>query len=85
MGYTEINRKSDFQWFLNNYNDLYQKYGVSYLAIQNKNILGVYHEFGEAVNKTTETTALGTFIVQFCNGNESGYTNYIASNEVRVI
>lgn len=85
MVYTDLDRKNDFQWFLDNYNSLFQKYGISYLAIQNKSILGVYSNFGDAVDKTSKSIKMGTFIVQFCNGNESGYTNYIASNDIRVI
>lgn len=69
-------REDDYHWFLDNYNTLFQKYGTSYLAIQNKTILGVYSNFGEAVNKTSEIKPLGTFIVQFCNGDESGYTSF---------
>lgn len=85
MKYTELDRKNDFQWFLDNYDLLYQKYGVSYISIQNQKILGVYNDFGEAVDKTSESKILGSFIVQFCNGLESGYTNYIASDQIGVV
>jgi len=85
MIYTDVDRKDDFQWFLDNYELLYNQYGISYLVIQNKNILGSYAQYGVAVRETSKTIELGKFIVQLCNGDESGYTNYIASNEVGVI
>ena len=69
----------DFEWFLENYEDLYREYGISYIVIKNAKVLGAYASCGEAVRKTAQTEALGTFIVQFCNGDASGYTNYIAS------
>lgn len=85
MGYTDKERKDDFQWFLDNYNKIFADYGVCYVAIQNKNILGTYATFGIAINQTAQKEKMGNFIVQYCNGDESGYTNYVASNEVGVI
>jgi hypothetical protein len=69
----------DFEWFLENYNDLYDKYGRSFLAIKNEKVLGVYSSFNEAVDATLLSEEIGTFIVQECNGNESAYTVQIAS------
>ena len=69
----------DFEWFIANYNDLFKEYGVSYLAIKNKAVLGVYDSYGDGVIETQKTEEPGTFIVQYCNGDESGYTATIAS------
>lgn len=69
----------DFQWFKENYESISKEYGISYIAIKNKEILGAYLTYGEGVKETQKTEALGTFIVQHCNGEESGYTGYIAS------
>lgn len=85
MGYTEQNRLEDFNWFLDNYDDLYREHGVCHIVIQNKHVLGIYNNFGNAIRETEKTIEPGAFIVQLCNGDESGYTNYIASNEVGVI
>ena len=69
----------DYQWFLDNYDDIYEKYGTSYVVIKDAKVLGSYASYGEAVRRTSETEPMGSFIVQFCNGDASGYTNYIAS------
>ena len=82
MTYSDQNRKNDFQWFLANYNDLYKQYGHKIIVIQNQTILGIYEDKNSAIDITTETHKLGTFIVQECNGEESGYTNYITSWEI---
>lgn len=70
-------QKDDFRWFLNNYADLYEKYGSTYLVIKNKVVLGTYDTYAEAVKSTMKTEKLGSFIVQLCSGTEIGYTNYI--------
>ena len=69
----------DFRWFLANYNELYKKHGYSFLVIKNKMVLGVYKSFKEAVESTSPTEELGSFIVQECNGDDSAYTVQIAS------
>ena len=70
-------QRSDFNWFLNNYDSLYKKYGHKYLVIKNHAVLGAYNNMREALDNTKEE--LGTFIVQECNGDESAYTNCISS------
>ena len=68
----------DFQWFLDHYDSLFQQYGESYLAIKNEKVIGSFPSYAEAVEKTEQTEELGSFIVQYCNGDESAYTAYIA-------
>ncbi len=70
---------SDFRWFIENYDNLYKRYGVSYLAIKDSTVLGSYKSYEEAVRKTQEEICLGDFIVQHCDGFVSGYTTYITA------
>lgn len=77
--YTDIDRKNDFHWFLENYDSFYNKYGHKFLVIQNKTILGVYDEIREALDETSKRYPLGTFSVQECNGDESAYTASIVT------
>ena len=72
-------QKSDYEWFLKNYDSLFQEYGQSFLVIKDSKVLGSYSSYADGVNRTLEHEPLGTFIVQFCNGNDSAYTNHIAS------
>ena len=69
----------DYEWFLKNYSTIFDQYGDTYVAIKNQKILGNYSSYAECVRSTSKSEKMGTFIVQHCNGNESGYTNYIAS------
>lgn len=73
------NQDRDFKWFLDNYDDIFREYGNCYVAIKDKKVLGTYGSTAEAVKETSKNEPLGSFIVQYCNGDESGYTNYIAS------
>ncbi|MBR3307252.1 MAG: hypothetical protein IKI75_08375 [Lachnospiraceae bacterium] len=70
---------SDFEWFLNNYIDLFAEYGDCFLAIKNKAVLGSYASYADALRATEKNEELGTFIIQHCNGDQSGYTNRISS------
>lgn len=77
--YGEKQRLEDFDFFLEHYNELFEKYGRKFVVIKNKNILGVYDTEVDAINATSKTYPIGSFIVQECNGDESGYTNYVSS------
>lgn len=77
--YTDLERKKDFDFFISNYDELYKKYGHKFIAIQFEQIIGVYETEIAAIEDVTKSHPLGTFIVQECNGDESGYTNYISS------
>ena len=77
--YTDTDRKNDFDFFLSQYDDLYKKYGHCCIAIRFKEILGIYKSIPEAINVLSNQYDLGEYIVQECNGDESGSTNYISS------
>lgn len=70
---------NDYKWFLANCDELFQKYGTSYVAIKDQNVMGVYHSYAEAVKTTLASEEAGTFIVQKCGPTKDAYTNYIAS------
>lgn len=77
--YTDTDRKNDFDFFLKHYEDFYKKYGHSCIAIRFGEILGVYKSIQEAIDILSCQYELGEYIIQECNGDESGYTNYISS------
>lgn len=71
--------ESDFRWFVDNHEHLYEQYGACYLAIKDKTVLGSYHSCEEGVRETEKSEKLGTFIVQECGPDASSYTSYISS------
>jgi hypothetical protein len=70
---------TDFEWFLENYSELFKQYGEAYLVIKDEEVIGVYNDFNNAIDTTLLTEEIGTFIVQKCDGTESAYTLHIAS------
>lgn len=77
--YDDTNRKKDFDFFLEHYEEFFKKYGHCFIAIRFKEILGVYKNIQEAISILASQYEVGEYIVQECNGDESGYTNYISS------
>lgn len=77
--YTDTDRRNDFDFFLSHYDEYYKKYGHCCIAIRCNEILGVYKSIQEAIDILSNQYELGEYIVQECNGEESGYTNYISS------
>lgn len=69
----------DYLWFVDNYNFISEKFNGKYVVIKNKQILGTYDSCAKAVAETSAKEELGTFIVQFCSGDESAYMAHIAS------
>ena len=70
-------QRKDFNWFLNNYDNLFKQYGHKFLVIKDEHVLGAFDTVREALDNTHEE--LGTFIVQECDGTREAYTNTIAS------
>lgn len=81
----EKKQRLDYDWFMENRESLYNRYGKSYLAIKNKKVLASYGSFEEAVITTRATEDIGTFIVQECAASEEEMTNYIMSVGLTVI
>lgn len=79
--YDDKDREENFDFFLEQYKELYTKYGKCFVAIRKKKILGIFYT-EEALDITSSKYEFGEFIVQECNGNETGYTNYITSWEL---
>ena len=72
-------QSSDFNWYKEHLEELFNEYGELYIAIKDKKVLGVYRSLREGVSETAKVEELGTFIVQKCGRDESAYTNYISS------
>lgn len=77
MEYTDKDRKSDFDFFVKNYKDLYKEYGHKFLAIKNKEILGAYNSVSDTINDLTPKYEVGSYIIQECTGDESAYRTTI--------
>jgi hypothetical protein len=75
--YTDTERKIDFDFFIEHYQELFKKYGHKFLAIKDKEVLGAYDTVSETIEKLEQTHPVGTYIIQECNGDESAYRTTI--------
>lgn len=69
----------DFEWFKNVLPELYQKFGDKYVAIKDKNVIGVHETFADCIRQTMKTEKLGSFIVQKLGSDDNVYTEYVYS------
>ncbi|MDR1202271.1 MAG: hypothetical protein LBL58_11700 [Tannerellaceae bacterium] len=60
------NQDRDFEYFIQNIESFYKQYGHKFLAIKDRNILGVYDSFNAALEETLKQEQIGTFIIQEC-------------------
>ena len=59
--------KDDFRYYLTHRDELLKKYEGKFLAIKDQQVIGVYMDETEAINKTALDHELGTFLVQECS------------------
>ncbi len=81
----KTNQENDFLWFEKHYPEFQKRYGNVFLAIKNKQILGVYKTYSEGVHAASQTEELGTFIIQECSTTRKAYIAEFASPNLKII
>jgi len=74
----------DYEYFLQNMGKLYEQYGHKFLAIKDRQILGVYDNFNEALDDTLKNEEAGTFLIQECFQNKEECIQYFQRNVIPV-
>jgi len=74
----------DFDFFLQNMEKLYKERGHIFVAIKNRNILGTYDTFNEALETTLKTEQLGTFLIQECFESREKLVHHFQGNVMPV-
>lgn len=69
--------KENFEWFVEHYNEIFQLCGECYVVIYEKKIIGVFESHTYAYHWVIERDLLSYANIQYCNGDESGYTAYV--------
>ena len=70
----EKSLKKDFQYYLDNQDELVKEYNGKIIVIKDGKVIGVYDSDLEAIEKTSEDHELGTFLVQKCEPGDLSYT-----------
>jgi hypothetical protein len=66
--------EKEFDYYLQHQKELVRKYNGKILVIKGQTVIGVFDSELEAVQKTSETHELGTFLVQKCEPGKESYT-----------
>ena len=69
----------EFKYYLENQDKLVDKYNGKVIVIKNCDVIGVYDTELEAVNETSKTEEIGTFLVQKCEPGTESYTQMFHS------
>lgn len=64
----------DFKFYLDHQDALVKEYNGKVIVIKNGEVIGVYDGELEAIEKTSKTHELGTFLVQKCEPGSNSYT-----------
>ena len=73
-------QNQDFEYFFQNMEKFYKKYGQKFVVVKNLGILGVYNTFDEALESTLKTEELGTFLIQECFDNKEKLVHHFQGN-----
>jgi len=73
-------QEHDYEFFLQNIERFYKKYGHKFLTIKNNQVLNAYTTFDEALSDTLKTEELGTFIIQECLENREQLVQHFQGN-----
>lgn len=69
------NLNEEFDWFINNHREIFEKYPNTFLVIKDKEIKFAADTFDEALMMATcSGLKLGTFIIQECSEGNDSYT-----------
>lgn len=77
------NLKENFDYFKRNHKKLYKEYPNMFIVIKDKHIVLSSDSFESALAKAAESgLELGTFLVQRCTADESGFTQTFHSRVI---
>lgn len=80
-----LEQKKSFKWYVDNFSDLYNKYGDKYIVISDSKVLTDVETFIDGVNYINKNKLQGNAIVQKCGKDRSAYIiNFTEPYEVVV-
>lgn len=64
----------EFQYYLDNQDELVKKYNGRYLVIKGCKVVGDYSDENDAYFDSVEKHGLGNFLIQYCTSGTEAYT-----------
>jgi len=75
----------DFNYFLENMENLYHTHGHKFVVVKNQSIMAVYNNFMDAYETTAKTEEPGTFLIQECFDNKEKMICHFQGNVAPVL
>jgi hypothetical protein len=66
--------KKEFDYYLQHQDELVKQYNGKYIVVKDSAVTGAYDSELEAIEVTSRTYELGTFLVQKCEPGSNSYT-----------
>lgn len=66
--------KKEFEYYLANQDELVTKHNGKYLVIKDSEVIGVFDDIKTAIETTSKTHLIGTFLVQKCTSGDTDHT-----------
>jgi hypothetical protein len=74
----------EFEYYLENQNELLTKYNGRFIVILDKKVVGDYDSYEQALFESKKKYELGAFLIQECTEGEDAYTQTFHSRVVFV-
>lgn len=74
--------EKEFEFYLNNREDLFAKYNGKFLIIKDQEVVGVYDSKIEAYEEGSKLYELGTFLIQQCLNDDEHFTQTFHSRVI---
>jgi len=71
--------EKEFDYYIAHQEELVKTYKDKCIVLKSEKVIGVYDSIEEAVNETSKTEELGTFLVQRVEPGEDNYTQVFHS------
>lgn len=66
-----LEQKMNYSWFMENLDDLYERFPEKWIVIKGQSVLAAYDQFREAFDWSLEELKIGTFLIQKVTKNQN--------------
>lgn len=78
----EIMLEKEFQYYIDNQEQLVKKYNGKFIVIKGDSVIGAYESHSEAYQEALKKNEIGSFLIQHCLPGEDAYTQTFHSRVI---
>ena len=72
-------REENYNWFIDNYDELVRQYGMAYLGIRERKVMGTFDGLASGIIEMLKHYPDKDFLVQKCDPTYYAYNAYLSS------